>query len=93
MPADLHKSLEECEAHAKALVHEMQQYKAARELNQKAADSLERTTAALSNVIRAIRPFTEKRLKIFIIIQTVAWSLTTLVVVGLLVMVILGKLR
>lgn len=93
MPADLHKSLEECEAQAKALVHEMQQYKAARELNQRSADSLERTTAALSNVIRAIRPFTEKRLKTFIWIQTVAWSLTTLIVVGLLVMVILGKLR
>jgi hypothetical protein len=93
MPADLHKSLEECEVSAQALIKEMGQYKAARELNQKAADSLERTTAALSDVIRAIRPFTEKRLKIFILIQTVAWSLTTLIVVGLLVMVILWKLR
>ena len=93
MPADLHKSLEECEANAQALIKEMRQYKAARELNQKSADSLDRTAAALSSVIREIRPFTENRLKIFMWTQTVAWSLTTLVVIGLLVMVILGKIR
>ena len=93
MPADLNKSLEECEAQARALVNEMQQYKSSRILNQKAADSLESVVDGMARVIKEIKPLTGVRMRRWIIIQSVAWSLTTALVIGLLVMVILGKLQ
>ncbi len=92
MPADLNRSLEECGAQAKALVQEMQQYKAARILNQRAAESLDLVTDGLTKVIAEIKPLTGVKLRRFMIVQTVAWALTTLVVIALLVMVLLGKL-
>ncbi len=91
MPADLHKSLEECETYAKELVQEMRQYKAARELNQKAADALDKVASCLSRVVEEIRPLTARRLRRFMVFQTVAWSLTTLLVLATLLLLLLRK--
>ncbi len=91
MPADLNKSLEECEMNAKALVAEMRKYKGARELNQKAADALDKVTECLSRVISEIKPLTANRLRMFIIVQTIAWLATTLIAITLLVLVLMRK--
>lgn len=83
MSADLNRSLEECESQAKALVQEMRQYKAARELNQRATEALEKASAALNRVTAEIKPLTERRIRRFMTIQIVVWSLLCLFVVGL----------
>ena len=91
MSADLNKSLEECEAQARALVKEMHQYKAARELNQRSADALDKASAALTRVVAEIKPLTAHRFRIFMICQTVAWALTTAMVVAMLILILLKK--
>lgn len=91
MPADLNKSLEACEAQAKALVQEMRQYKAARELNQRSAEALEKAAAAINRVVEEIKPLTAVRIRRFMIWQIVAWSTTTLLVVALCVLTYLKK--
>ncbi len=93
MPPDLNKSLEQCEAQAKALVMEIQQYKASRMLNQTAVDSLEKVSASLNRVIEEIKPLTGVQLRRFYKVQTIAWCVTTVLVVALIVSIALNVLK
>ena len=93
MSADLHKSLEECEASARALVKEMQQYKASRQINEKSVEVLDQVAKSLNNVIGEIKPLTGMRLRKFMVFQTLAWCLTTALVVGMTVLVVMVFLR
>jgi HD superfamily phosphodiesterase len=89
MPADLNKSLEACEAQARALVQEMKQYKAARELNQKSADALDKVGAALARAVEEIKPLTASRVRRYMFFQTIAWAVTTILVILLAVLMYL----
>ena len=91
MSADLSKSLEACEAQARALIKEMHQYKSAKELNQRSAEALDKASAALSRVVTEIKPLTAHRFRFFMILQTVAWSLTTVMVIAIFVLMLMRK--
>lgn len=92
MSAGLNKSLEECEAQARALVKEMHQYKAAKDLNQRSSDALDKVSASINRVVQEIKPLTGRRFRFFVILQSVAWVLTTVLVAAMFVLMLMKKL-
>ena len=57
----IHELLDDTQKRCQALADEMLAFKSARVLNQKAAEGLDATCAALKATIRAIEPLTELR--------------------------------
>jgi hypothetical protein len=62
MPA-IHELLDDNRQKIEALVKETENFKRARELNQKAADALDATCIALQKTTKAIEPLTENRVR------------------------------
>ena len=87
----IHEVLDESQKQCKALVDEINTFKQARVLNQQAADSLDATCAALQKTTKAIRPFTEARIRQFMIIIGSATLLNTLLFVTILLLIIFKK--
>ena len=56
MPESIHESPNDCRSKAASLITEIEKYKTSREVNQAAAESLERTADALALVIGEIAP-------------------------------------
>ncbi len=59
----IHELLDDTKQKSEALVKEMENFKRARELNQKAADALNTTCTALHKTTKAIEPLTESRVR------------------------------
>ena len=88
----IHEVLDDSQKQCKALVNEINTFKQARILNYKAADSLDATCAALQKTTKVIRPFTEARIRWFMIIVGSAALLNMLLIAAILLLTILGKL-
>jgi len=87
----IHEALDESQKQCKALVDEINTFKQARILNQQAADSLNATCTALQKTTKAIRPFTEARIRWFMIIFGSATLLNTLLFVVILLLIVFKK--
>ncbi len=88
----IHEVLDDSQKQCKALVNEINTFKQARILNQKAAvDSLDATCAALQKTTKAVRPFTKSRIRWFMIIIGSATLLNTLLFVTILLLIIFKK--
>ena len=87
----IHELLDDSKKQCKALVGEMNTFKQARILNQKAADSLNATCDALQKTSKAIQPFTDSRIRWFMIIIGSATLFNTLLFVTLLLLIIFKK--
>lgn len=61
--AAIHELLDEVQKKCQALVKEMETFKDARILHQKSAESLKAACDALADTSRAIKPFTERRVR------------------------------
>lgn len=59
----IHELLDDTQKKCEALVDEMEKYKSARLLNQKAVDALDSVCAALKNTAKSIVPLTELRVR------------------------------
>ncbi len=90
MAADLHKSLEKCEANAQALVEEIKQYKTARQLNQRVVEQLDAVVESLRKVSIEIKPFTEAHVRRFMVVMSVAWFVIA-ALLGVLVFMLFRK--
>ena len=69
----------------------MKAFKSARSLNEKAAESLEATCAALNETTKAIEPFTEVRVRRMFILLASTAVLNTLLFIAMLLVVIFRK--
>ena len=85
---NIQELLDESQKQCQALVDEMKTFKQSRILNQTAAESLDVTCIALQKVAEAIRPFTEDRIRWFMIIIGLATLLNTLLFVSILLFII-----
>jgi len=73
------------------LVKEMEAFKKARTLNQKAAEALDATCLALRETLKAIKPFTEVRMRWMIIILISATGINFVMFLTLLLVVFLKR--
>lgn len=87
----IHEVLDNSQKQCKALVDEINSFKQSRILNQKATESLDATCVALQTTTKAIRPFTELRIRWFMIMIGAATLLNTLLFVIILLMIIFKK--
>lgn len=87
----IHELLDDTEKQCQALVEEMKAFKSARTLNQRAAESLEATCEALKKTAKAIKPFTEARVRRLTLIVVSSTLLNALMFLATLLVVILTK--
>jgi len=87
----IHKLLDESQKQCKTLVDEINAFKHARVLNQQATDSLDATCVALQKTTKAIRPFTEARIRWFMIVVSLATLLNTLLFIAILWFIVVKK--
>jgi hypothetical protein len=59
----IHELLDDAQKQCESLVKEIEAFKNARKVNQKAADALNKTCLALQETAKAIEPLTEVRLR------------------------------
>lgn len=85
----IHELLDDTQKKCEALVKEMETFKSARLLNEKAADSLDAACAALRNTTKAIAPLTEVRVRRMTIALLAVTALNFVMFVTTLVVVIL----
>jgi hypothetical protein len=85
----IHELLDDTQQKCTALVKEMETFKSARLLNQKAADALDATCAALQNTTKAIAPLTELRVRRMTIILLSITGLNFVMFLATLLIVVL----
>jgi hypothetical protein len=88
---NIHELLDDTQKKCEALVKEMEAFKSARALNQKAAEGLDATCEALKATIKAIEPFTELRVRRMALILMAATGLNVILFVTTLLVVLLRK--
>lgn len=86
---NIHELLDDTQKKCEALVKEMETFKSARLLNQKAADALDVACAALHNTTKAIAPLTELRVRRMTIILLSMTGLNVVLFIATLLVVIL----
>jgi len=91
MPTTIHELLDDTKNQCQALVNEINAFKSARSLNQKATEALDSTCEALKATTKAIKPLTEQNVRRMTIILLAATSLNTILFVATLLLIIFRK--
>ena len=84
MPSNINTVLADCEQNAKALIEEIEKYRAARILSDQVAESLEELCSALRDTHERIKPFTS----VFARRILIGFGFALMVNIGLLVAVL-----
>ncbi len=87
----IHDVLNDTQKQCLELAEEMKAFKSSKALNQKVADNLEVTCKALQETTKAIKPFTDVRVRkiMFFMISTTIFN--TVLFLAILLLVFLGK--
>ncbi len=87
----IHELLADTQKRCEELVKEIDAFKSARALNQKAAESLDAMCETLKATTKAIEPFTEPRVRRIALILMVATGLNVILFFTILIVVLLRK--
>lgn len=90
MPS-IHELLDDTQKQCQALVQEMNAFKNAKELNQRAADGLDAACEALKKTAKAIEPFTEVRVRKLTLIILIASALNVIMFLMMLLFLFFRK--
>ena len=89
--ATIHELLDDTQKQCQSLVEEMEAFKSAKTLNQRATDCLESACEALKKTAKAIEPFTELRVRRLTLIVLAATALNSIMFLAVFLIVLLWK--
>lgn len=90
MPS-IHELLDDTQKQCQALVQEMNAFKSAKELNERAVEGLDVACEALKKTAKAIEPFTEVRVRKLTLVLLIASALNVLMFLTMLLVLFFRK--
>ncbi len=88
---NIHELLDDTQKQCEALVQEMNAFKCAKELNQRAAEGLDAVCVALKKTAKAIEPFTEVRVQKLTLVLLISSALNVIMFLTMLFVLFIKK--